>query len=286
MHSAAPDLVSPEATERIRAVRHLRESIYRDLDIPATLDYFTRRYVRPLSRWFDLANCSIVDAAAGHGWFSFAYLLAGGRSSVASDLDRGRLDAAREIAEILGLADRMNFVAAPIQDLPLEEDSAEIFVSIETLEHVGRPNIRPALERIARVASKGALITTPNRFFPAIAHDTRLPFAHWLPKRLRQAYADLAGRGELNENCDFVSPLDLRVLAGKFEPVSRCLQFAGFEDFLAHYPYYLPYEVSQRWQYAPSQAKSAYLRLVSALFGRRSHWFMPSLARVYMRRTR
>lgn len=276
--------ISQAEINHIKAIPYLQNSIYRDLDIAATLDFFVRRYVRPLSKLFDISQASVIDCGAGYGWFSFAYLLAGGKEAVAADVDPLRLQAGTEISHILGIKQKMSFIHAPIQDLPLNKDEVDIFVSIETLEHVGKTNIRPALVRIRDVASQGILITTPNKLFPAIAHDTRLPIAHWLPASIRQPYAKLFGRQNMNANNDFLSPLDVRVFMDKFRPISSCLTFQDFASFKAHYPFYLPYDIPNRWQHHPGILKSAYYKGASMLLGRFSYWVMPSLSRIFVRK--
>jgi len=276
--------INKQAEEEIKAVPHLQNSIYHDLDIAATLDFFARRYVIPLMELFDIDQSTVVDSGTGYGWFSFAYLLLGGKAAIAADLDSDRLAAAKEIAAILSLTDRTDFINSPIQDTPLSENSVELFVSIETLEHVGQSNIRPALERIKGIASHGILITTPNKLFPVIAHDTRLPAAHWFPEGWRQRYAEALNRGHMNANNDFVSPFDLQVLKDKFIPATSCLVFQDFEGYRNHYPFYLPYDIQGRWQKEAVGPKVKYFQFASSLFGRNSYWVMPSLARIFVRK--
>jgi ubiquinone/menaquinone biosynthesis C-methylase UbiE len=280
--------IAPEVIEQIRANAHLQNSIYRNLDIEGTLDFFTRRYVQPLRRWFDLRNTVAVDCGAGYGWFAMAYLLGGGLRVVAADPDQTRLRSAEEIAQILGVADRMTFIVSTVEALPLATDEADLFVCIETLEHVGQQNIARALQTIKRIAAQGLLITTPNKLFPAIAHDTRLPFAHWLPSAVRQSYAELFGRRHMNANNAFVSPTDLALLRDKFHPVSSCLTFATFEEYMNHFPHYLPYgrNESNRIQRRPSSAKAIYYQWASKLLGVYAYWAMPSLATIFARNGR
>lgn len=281
-----PSVLEALDVERILAVPMMRRSIYRELDVAGTLDYFARRYVLPLARVFDISRCAAVDCAAGHGWFSIAYVLCGGQRSVEVDIHAERLESAREIAEIVGVADRIEFIVSPIQETPLADDSAELFVSIETLEHIGRANIPAALDRMQRIASRGILITTPNRLFPVISHDTALPFAHWMPRGLRRIYAGLLGRQKRNHDNAFLSPFDLRVWRDKFRPASTCLTFQGYREYRDHFPFYLPYgsKASRRQRTSPNPIQAAYFRVASALLGTRSHWVFPTLSRIFARR--
>jgi 2-polyprenyl-3-methyl-5-hydroxy-6-metoxy-1,4-benzoquinol methylase len=271
---------------RIRSIPHLQNSIYHNLDIAGTLDFFTRRYVQPLACLFDTSNLVVADCGAGYGWFSIAYLLAGGKAAIAIDPDTTRLSAAKDIAAILSVDDRLKFVSSPIQNIPLTSNSVDVLVSIETLEHVGRENTRAALQRIKDIASQGVLITTPNRLFPAVAHDTRLPFAHWLPSSMREKYARMLNRENMNEDSKFLSPFDLGVLLDKFRPSSSCLAFQSFEEYRNHFPVYLPYgsEERKRLRTRPSAAKAAYYRIACTMLGNHSYWVMPSLARIFVRK--
>jgi hypothetical protein len=180
----------------------------------------------------------------------------------------------------------MAFINSEIQAIPLASNDADIFVSIETLEHIGRNNIITALSRIKDIAAKGVIITTPNKLFPVVAHDTCLPFIHWLPTKKRRRYARLFGREELDEGNDFLTPLDLNILRDKFKPVSACLTFRNFEDYRNHFPFYQPYgaDESERLQVRPAATKAIYYKVASRVFGANSYWVMPSLSRVFIRR--
>jgi SAM-dependent methyltransferase len=252
--------VSEADVKRIHSIPHFRSSIYHDLDIVGTLDFYNRRFVQPLACLFDLTNAVVVDCGAGYGWFSFAYVMNGGKRAVAVDIDADRLTAAREIAKILAVDDRVEFIVSTLQTTPLVANGADLFVSIETLEHVGKKNVKAALQRISSIASQGILITTPNRIFPLIAHDTCLPFAHWLPARARRGYATLFGRQALDGSNDFVSPFELKSVLGRFKPASSCFTFQDFAQFMSQFPIYVPYGSDQqrRWRSHPSLIQALY----------------------------
>ena len=260
--------------------------MYGNLDFEGTLEFFTRRYVTSLKEFFDISRCVVVDCASGYGWFSLAYLWEGGKCAVAIDIDRERLQAAKAIAQILGVADRIRFVHAGVQALPLRRGSVDLVVSIETLEHVGRAHVASSVRELCDVPRRGVLMTTPNKLFPVIAHDTGLPFLHWLPPRARRSIARLVRRAEQDDGNEFLSPFDLQPLAAKFERVSTCMTFKTYADYRGHYPFYLPYGVdsARRHRTRPSFAKALFYRVATAVFGRVTHWVMPSLAGVYVRR--
>ena len=194
------------------ALHYLYNSTYGGFDWELTLDYMTRRYIQPLRREFDLETMHFADCAAGFGWLSFAYLRAGGKHATLVEPDALRLDAARAIAARLGLSSRCTFISSTLESAPLESKSIDIFASVETLEHVGQTNIAACVATIVRCARHGIFITTPNALFPVVAHDTRLPFAHWLPKPLRRRYAAWFNRLEQEEGNDFLAPSDFALL--------------------------------------------------------------------------
>ena len=275
-----------EATAaRIRDVSHLRRSRYRDLDVEGTLQYFFKRYVEPLRAVFDLASCTALDCASGYGWLAFSYVLSGGRGAIAMDLDLPRLQAAKAIAAILDVADRIVFAHASLTRLPLEDRAVELALSVETLEHLGGgDSARAGVSELGRVASRGVLITTPNKLFPLVSHDTRLPFVHWLRAGRRRPLTKILGRAGTDYGNEFLTPSDLGPLAGAFRRVSRCLTFPGVGEFCGQYPLYLPYLGTDRhWKPRPPPAQVLYYRAASAILGTRSHWIMPNLAGVYIR---
>jgi len=147
-------VVTPDQAAAIRGVSHYCDSFYADLDVDGTLDYMRRRFVTPLSHHLSIEGATFVDCAAGYGWLSFAFLMAGGRHATLIDPDAPRLNAARDIACVLGLEDRCTFTPSYLQNSCLDTDAFDVFASIETLEHVGRRNITPCLEAIANTARR------------------------------------------------------------------------------------------------------------------------------------
>ncbi len=286
MNPSFSNFVSQEMILDIRSIPYFKNSIYKDLDIAGTLDFFARRYVKPLAAKLDISTGTALDCAAGYGWFSIAYLLSGGKAAIAVDIDVERLKAAEEIARIFGVHSRMEFIESSIEDISLPADSVDLFVSVETLEHIGYNKLQSALVKIREITSQVVLITTPNKFFPIVAHDTRLPFIHWLPPRYRGTYARLFGRSDMDEGNEFLSPLHLNTLLDKFQPATSCLVFENYDHYKAHFPFYLPYGSNEknRFHTQPSMLKEMYYKVLSSTLGPYSYWMMPSLARIFLRR--
>jgi hypothetical protein len=79
----------------------------------------------------------------------------------------------------------VSVVQADGRELPFPDGAFDIGFSNAVVEHVGggREEQRRFVHELCR-CSRRAFLTTPNRFFPLEVH-TLLPFAHWLPRELR-----------------------------------------------------------------------------------------------------
>lgn len=72
----------------------------------------------------------------------------------------------------------LKHLSANALDLPFADSSMDYVHSSAVWEHVGsRKNQQKMLAECLRVAKKGVLLTTPNRWFPIELH-TRLPLVH------------------------------------------------------------------------------------------------------------
>jgi SAM-dependent methyltransferase len=79
------------------------------------------------------------------------------------------------------------------RQMPFADKEFDIVWSNAVIEHVGnREDQLLFLSEIARVGKK-AFITTPNRYFPIEVH-TRLPFVHWLPKKVFDRLVRFVGK--------------------------------------------------------------------------------------------
>jgi SAM-dependent methyltransferase len=274
------ELVPSSASENIKRVDYFSQSLYSNLDVPQTLEFYTNRYVRQLYDFAPVSNSTtIVDVGAGFGWLCMAFALTTEARVIAVDIDAPRLKAAENIARILGVGHRIDWRIGGLGDLPLADREADVVYCIEVLEHVRRSS--RAVRSLCDAAADLVVLTTPNLWFPVIAHDTQLPLCHWLPFPLRRVYARLFNRQDHENDNLFWSPYSLRKAMPDFEPVSDWLHFSSYQKFLKTFPYYLPYG---RGSYVNRMgpAKSAYYGVVSRL-GKLSHWVVPSLAYVFKR---
>jgi SAM-dependent methyltransferase len=275
LRTTADRIVSDEQERAIRAVSHFARGVYRDIDINWALDFYQRRYIGPLGAFVDIrADDVVADIGTGYGWLAIAFALCTPARIVAVDNDEARLEAARAIASILRVADRIDWRLGALGQLPLVDREARVAYCIEVIEHIGRS--RPAIHDLGRICDEVLVITSPNLLFPIIAHDTRLPFCHWLPLGLRARYAALCGRSSSQHSNLFWSPMGLLRELPDFNVTSRFLHYSSRRDYLATFPLYMPY-VDGGMRRGDGYLKSIYYAAAS-LLGRYSLYVMPSLA--------
>jgi ubiquinone/menaquinone biosynthesis C-methylase UbiE len=273
--------ISDEQRSTIRTIPRLRESEYAEIDIDETLNFFYKRYVIPLGKASNIEKATVCDCGTGFGWFAFAYLLAGGHRAILCEYEERRLAAAKRIAEILCIAEQCQFICCSLHQLPLRNNTVDISVSIETLEHVGKDRISSSVGELARIARGTVLLTSPNFFFPFDQHDTGLPFIHWLPETLKPLFARLFGRERTVFN-SFPTPLQLRALHSQFRPISGYYNFASRKEWLSSYPQYNPYDQTHRSK--PSSALALTLIIAQSILRRYSFVAAPNLAGIWRRR--
>lgn len=273
--------VSAAQREAILRIPHFAAGAYATLPVAETLEFYRKRYVEQLPKFRSVdASTVIADIGAGYGWLAMAFVAFSPARVIAIEMDRERLAAGRQIAEILGLADRITWLAEGLEAISLADRSVDVAYCIEVLEHVQRkPAAVAGLERLPRDL---LIITTPNLWFPVIAHDTRLPFCHWLPLPLRRLYAKACGREKAENDNLFWSAPGLGRHLRNWQPVSGFLHYATLDDYVATYPFHLPY-VGGGYQTSVGAAKLAYYRIAAKL-GPASRYVMPNLAMVWRRR--
>jgi SAM-dependent methyltransferase len=81
--------------------------------------------------------------------------------------------------------------------LPFAEDQFELVYCSSVIEHVP-PARRTAFAAEIRRVGRGWFVQTPARSFPVEPHSL-LPFAHWLPVRVRRVYWRLGAAGGWEE---------------------------------------------------------------------------------------
>ena len=98
--------------------------------------------------------------------------------------------------------------------LPFSDDEFDLVYCSSVIEHVP-PARRAAFAAEARRVGRAWFVQTPARSFPIEPHAL-LPFAHWLPARLRRPYWRLGAAGAWED----ISLLSRRELEALFGPAS------------------------------------------------------------------
>jgi SAM-dependent methyltransferase len=98
--------------------------------------------------------------------------------------------------------------------LPFADDEFDLVYCSSVIEHVP-PARRAAFAAEARRVGRAWFVQTPARSFPIEPHAL-LPFAHWLPARLRRPYWRLGAAGAWED----ISLLSRRELEGLFGTAS------------------------------------------------------------------
>ena len=81
----------------------------------------------------------------------------------------------------------------------INEFSSDIVVSNATIEHVGNEeNQLMMIKNIIKLSKKIFIIITPNRWYPIDFH-TKIPFIHWLPKKIHRNFLNLIGLSFFSE---------------------------------------------------------------------------------------
>lgn len=273
-------LVTKDMINNIRKVEYFKQSQYSDLEIAETLKFYTNRYVRQLLDFIEITeNTIIVDAGAGFGWLSMAFAYSTEAQLIAIDPNEPRLDAGRKISNILGVENNIDFRKGRLGSLPLDNNEANVVYCLEVLEHVYRDT--KAIHDLCRVSNDLVIITTPNLWFPVVAHDTGLPFCHWLPVSMRKPYAHLFGRGTRENENLFWSQCSLQKNMTGFKTISKWLHYLSLRKFKDTFPFYLPYG-KFRYVNKLGYVKKMYYEIVSKL-GIYSHYLVPSLSYVFKR---
>ncbi len=99
--------------------------------------------------------------------------------------------------------------------LPFADDEFDLIYCSSVIEHVPPPR-RASFATEARRVGRGWFVQTPALSFPIEPHSL-LPFAHWLPPRLRKPYWSLGAAGAW-EDISLLSRRELQVLFGPASP--------------------------------------------------------------------
>lgn len=131
--------------------------------------YANRRFMQTiLSFASGLELRSILDAGCGEGIVLEQVAVTTAVAPVGVDLDPERVEVAHETHRSDQLA------VADLQRLPFPDDSFDLVLLLEVLEHVGHPEV--ALEEIWRVTRRYLLASVPNEPWWRIGNIARLKY--------------------------------------------------------------------------------------------------------------
>lgn len=127
-------------------------------DTQLTMEHYQRYYsVLPLVK-----GKTVLDAACGEG---YGTALLGEAAACVTGIDISK-DAVARAERRYSQSDKVRFVKASVAQLPIEDNSIDVVVSFETIEHVSEDIQNKFLDEISRVLKKdgGVLImSTPNK---------------------------------------------------------------------------------------------------------------------------
>ena len=88
---------------------------------------------------------------------------------------------------------KSNFIFGDARKIKLKQNSFDVSFCSATIEHVGSfKNQKKIISELYRISKEAIFLTTPNRNFPVDFH-TKLPFIHWLPKKIHRKILYLMG---------------------------------------------------------------------------------------------
>lgn len=121
----------------------------------------------------------------------------------------------------------LRYVRGDGRGLPFEDNSFDFVYSHAVIEHVGsRDSQVTFIRELARVARRGVLFTTPNRWHPIEFH-TGLPMVHYLPRPVHHAVYRAIGK-------TMYASEDNHRLLGRADLASIVNDVTGPSDKLAH----------------------------------------------------
>lgn len=112
----------------------------------------------------------------------------------------------------------------------IEEFSSDVVISNATIEHVGSYLEQlKMIENIIKLTKKIFIIITPNRMHPIEFHS-KIPFLHWLPKKLHRKILSIFGLKYLSreENLNLLKSSDLINMMKNFENVKYDIRYLRF----------------------------------------------------------
>ena len=115
----------------------------------------------------------------------------------------------------------------------IDDFKSDLVISNATIEHVGSlENQIKMCSNIINLSKKYFIIVTPNRFHPLEFH-TKIPFIHWLPKKIHRKILKLIGLKFFSEeqNLNLLSEYEFKLIMKKLNQVNFDIKNINFLFF-------------------------------------------------------
>jgi len=118
-----------------------------------------------------------------------------------------------------------------------ESLKSDLLICSATIEHLGNlSDIKKGLDNIVNLSNKYFIITTPNRYHPIEFH-TKIPFIHFLPKKLYRKLLMFFGDKFFSkeENLNLLSKKDLKNLMSDYKNISYSIYKVKLFGFTSNF---------------------------------------------------
>jgi len=115
----------------------------------------------------------------------------------------------------------------------IETYKSDVVVSNATIEHVGSDQQQlQMLKNIVKLTKKIFIVVTPNRLHPIEFHS-KIPFIHWLPKKMHRKILSMIGMSYLSkeENMNLLKTSNLVNLMKNFNNTDYEIRYVKFLMF-------------------------------------------------------
>jgi len=147
-----------------------------------------------IKKHIKVEGSSVLEVGCGSGQNVEAWYRAGASKITTLDIDEFPVVLTKRRCKDLGV-ENIDVVQSDFLEQVFDE-KFDIINCVQVIEHVGKENQVPALTKLMSLANKGGIvfIQLPNKSCIIDSHDSELPFAHWLPRKIGVPYAKLFGR--------------------------------------------------------------------------------------------
>ena len=191
------------------------------------------RRLAMVERYASLEGRRVLDLGCGLGEYVRAFSRQGAEA-IGCDIEATRLIESRE-RSTAGNWERTSFLAAAGESLPFEDQSLDVVVLNEVIEHVA--NDHETLREVARVLRSDGrcVIFAPNRLYPFETHGIYLrrryifgniPLVNWLPGPIRNRLVPHARAYRHGDWRRLIGDLDLEI-------VDHTYVYPGFDNIEA-----------------------------------------------------